>query len=1150
MTHAMRNSQTVALLTALFVALSPWRVAAQITRSTAETRQIAERAMPNGGPTRLLRDPTMSATSIAFEYAEDIWVAPRAGGDARRMTSFQGQETNPRFSPDGHWLAFSAQYEGNTDVYVVPAEGGEPRRLTWHPGADEVQGWTPDSKRVVFLSSRTNAPSSGKFWTVGLDADFPQALPMPRAYQGSFSPDGKHFAYRMPSSWDEERRNYRGGQNRPIWILDMQSYDLEEVKPWDRSEDAQPVWIGQTVYFLSDRDWATNIWAYDTKTKQLKQVTHFTDFDVKTLQTDGRTLVFEQAGYINTLDPAGGQSKRVDITVRADFPWMMPHWEDVANRITNAEISPTGKRALFEARGDIFTVPTERGADWRNLTQTSGSAERAPAWSPDGKWISWFSDASGEYKLVISPQDGIGERREIALPDPKFYYTPQWSPDSKKIMFTDTDLRLWMVDVATGKATTIDTDPWMVPTRTVDPVWSPDSRWIAYVKHLDNLLHAVFVYSLETGKISQMTDGMSDVTSPAWDASGKYLYFMAGTDFALNTGWLDMTSYDRPATRGIYFAVLKKGEPSPLLPVIGDETGTASTAQRGDSTQAGGGGGGGGGGRGGAGGGGFGGGGRGAAREVRVDIDFDGLENRIVAVPVPARDYRSLQAGTEGQVFYVVPGEGGGRGGRGGGRGGAGGGNTLERYSLRDREAREFMGGVTSYSISADRHKLLYRSGQNWGVVDSDRQPPQPGSGRINVAGLRMRVDPPAEYHRMFAEGWRIQRDYLYVKNMHGLNWAKTRTLYEPMVDYVAHRSDLNYLLDWMGGEINVGHSFVRGGDMPEVPNVSVGLLGADYEIANGRYRITKVYSGDEWGAGRAPLSEPGIDVSVGDYLLEVNGVELRAPANPYRLFEGAANRQVQIRVGPDPSGTNSRLVTVQPIGSEGQLRQIDWVDSNRRKVDQLSGGKLAYVWIPNTSQPGYTAFNRYYFAQQNKEGAVIDERFNTGGSAADYIIEFLNRQPHGYFNNPVGDRKPFTSPAAGIWGPKVMIINEEAGSGGDLMPYMFHYYKVGPLVGERTWGGLVGTWDTPPFVDGGSMIAPRGGFFSIDGKWAVENDGVPPDIEVENDAEGRDCRPRPAAGARRAGGNEAVRDRAVRAQGRAARAHPGEAAGRRLSHS
>jgi len=1023
--------------------------------------------------TRLLRQPTLSATQVAFAYANDVWVAPRTGGDARRLTSFQGDETDPQFSPDGRLVAFTAEYGGNTDVWVLPVEGGEPKRLTWHPGADVARGWTSDGKRVVFSSSRTNAPSGQKFWTVGLDADFEQALPMPRAHQGKMSADGRRFAYRMVSPWEDEFRNYRGGQNRPIWILDMTTHDVEEVKPWDGSNDGDPVWVGETVYFLSDRDYASNVWSYDTRTKALTQVTKFRDFDVKTISSDNRSIVFEQAGYLHTLDPASGRSQQLNINVRGDFAWLMPQWKDItAQSMRNPAISPNGKRAVFEARGEIFTVPFEKG-DWRNLTNTSGAAERTPAWSPDGKWVSYFSDASGEYSLVLADQDGITKPRTIALPTPAFQYTPQWSPDSKKIMFTDTHLKLWIVDVATGKATHADTDAYMAPERSMNPVWSPDSRWIAYSKRLPSQFHALYVYDTQNGKTQQLTDGLSDATWPAFDAGGKYLYFLASTNWALNTGWLDMSAYERPVTRAVYLAVLKKGEPSPVLPESDDESVRADTVSRagGDSAAvpaaarpAG-----------------------SAARVPAVTIDFDGFMQRIVSLNVPARDYTQLRAGPAGTVFFMEPGS------------APGAGATLQRHVMRDREARVFASNVQSFTTSTDGKKMLYRSGANWSIVDTDKAAPAATAGRLNVAGIRMRVDPREEFRQMFNEGWRFQRDFLYVPNMHGVDYVKTKAMYEPLVEHVAHRADLTYLMDWMGGEVSVGHSFVRGGDTPEVPTVSVGLLGADLEIANGRYRFKKIFSGENWNPElRAPLSAPGIEVKEGEYLLSVNGTDVRAPRTPYQYFENTANRQTVIRVGPNADGSGARTLTVVPLGSEGALRQREWIESNRRKVDQLSGGKIAYVWVPNTGQGGYTYFNRYYFAQQDKPAAIIDERFNSGGSAADYMVDIMNRQLHGYFNNAVGERKPFTSPGAGIWGPKVMITNEMAGSGGDLLPYMFKYLKIGPVVGTTTWGGLVGTWDTPPLVDGGSMIAPRGGFFDTNGKWAVENEGVAPDIHVE----------------------------------------------------
>jgi tricorn protease len=920
----------------------------------------------------------------------------------------------------------------------------------------------------------------------------------------------------MNSSWDEERRNYRGGQNRPIWIVDLKTYDLVSP-PWTDSKDMDPVWVGDTVYFISDRDGVANVWSYESKTKKLAQVTKFTDFDVKTMDAGAGVVVFEQAGQIHELDPKSGRTKAVSITARGDFPWMMPRWEDVTARMSNIALSPTGRRVVVEARGEIFTIPAEKG-DIRNITNTSGAAERAPAWSPDGKWVSYFSDKSGEYKLVIEAQDGLQPPREIAIQNPKHYYTPSWSPDSKKLLYSDTDLNVWVMDIASGQAKKVGQDPWMVPRRTLHPTWSPDSKWVAYASRLNSLYRAIFVSNVETGETKQVTDGLADVMYPVFDSGGKYLWFLASTNLGLGSQWLDMTSYDREETFGLYFAVLKKGEPSPLLPESDEDRGVGS-APPGPP-----GGGGRGGGRGGQGGGA---GETGAAGEqeesreqtpraprtpVTVQIDFEGLQQRIISVPgIPERQYSALKAGAPGTVYYLEAAAGGG------GRGAAGGGNTLHRYRLSDRRAGVFVQGVAEYAVSADGRKLLYRTGGGGGgrggrgggapgggaanlfLVDADRNPPQAGAGRLDVS-LRMYLEPREEFKQIFAEGWRNQRDYLYVPNAHGSDWPRMRQMYGRLLPYVNHRADLNYLLDNMGAEIAVGHSYVRGGEMPDVPQSPGGLLGADFTVEQGRYKIARIYDNESWNPDlRAPLASPGVDVSVGDFIVAINGIELRAPDNIYRLLDGSANRQTVISVNAKPVMEGARQVTVVPVANEGGLRTRAWVEHNRRLVDRLSEGKLAYVHVPNTGQGGYESFNRYYFAQQHKQGAIIDERYNGGGSAADYIIDVLQRDFDGYFNNVAGTRMPFTSPSAGIWGPKVMIINEMAGSGGDLMPYMFRYRKIGPLVGKRTWGGLVHTADTPAFVDGGSMIAPRGGFFTRDGKWAVENEGVGPDIDVEN---------------------------------------------------
>lgn len=1028
----------------------------------------------SGTPTRLLRTPSISATHVAFAYANNIWVVDRKGGNARRLTSFQGQSTNPKLSPDGTQVAFSADYAGNTDVYVVPVIGGEPVRLTWHAGADTVQGWTHDGTRILFASGRqTAAPSAApRFWTVPAKGGVAEPLPLPRAYQGKLSPDGRRVAYRMNTSWDDERRNYRGGQNRPIWIVDLTTFDL--VSPaWTDSKDVDPAWLGDTVYFISDRDGTANVWSYDTTTKALTQRTKFIDYDVKSLDAGGGAVVFEQAGYLHVLDPKSNKVDQLAITATGDFPWMMSRFEDVTSRISNISLSPTGKRVLAEARGEIFTIPEDKG-DVRNITNSSVSAERQPAWSPDGKWISYFSDQSGEYKLVIESQDGVGTPRAIAFQRAAFYYTPVWSPDSTKLLYTDTHLNVWVMDVATGQAKTVGSDPWMVPQRTLAPSWSPDSKWVAFATRLNTLFRAIVVANVDTGERRQITDGLADAMYPVWDASGKYLWFLASTDFGLGSQWLDMTSYGRDATFSLYLAVLSKSEPSPLLPQSDEDPGVGAAAERPAPKAA-----------------------------PAVTIDFDRLQQRIITVPnaiVPARRYAQLRAGADGTVFFLeTPSTLGARG------------NLLHRFRLSDRKLDQFTATVADFAVSADGKKLVYRMTAPQGnpnaaagrpqlfLVDADKGVPAANAGRLDVT-LRMHLDPKAEFTQIFNEGWRLQRDYLYVPNMQGTNWPRMKEMYGAMLPHVAHRADLNYLLDNMGAEIAVGHSYVRGGAMPEVPTNPGGLLGADFTIENGRYKIAKIYDGESWNPDlRAPLAGPGINVSVGDFILAIDGIALAAPDSIYRLLDGTANRQIVLTLNTTPSTQGARQVTVMPVGNDQNLRTRAWVEENRRYVDQRSKGQLAYVYVPNTGQGGFDSFNRYYFAQQDKAGAVIDERYNGGGSAADYIIDVLQRDFDGYFNNVAGDRRPFTSPSAGIWGPKVMIINEMAGSGGDLMPWMFRYRKIGPLIGKRTWGGLVHTADTPGFIDGGSMIAPRGGFFTRDGQWAVENEGTAPDIDVEN---------------------------------------------------
>lgn len=1012
--------------------------------------------------TMLLRQPSASKSHIVFVHGDDLWVVDRNGGDAYRLTSAIGAETNPRISPDGNWVAFTGQYDGNSDVFIVPIKGGTPKRLTWHPGNDLVQCWTPDNKSVIFTSGREGYPTANtKFFKVSVNGGTPESVGIPFGFAGSISEDAQLMAYQPHALWDLEWRNYRGGQAQPIWIYNFKTKETTKTVQGDRERHTAPAWLNGILYFISERDYAANIWSYDPKTKQQKQLTFHKDFDVKNIAAADNSIVYEQGGKLHSLDLTTNKTTPLVIRAEGDLNWGRPRWNNLsANSLINASLSPTGKRALFESRGEIFSVPKENG-DWRNITRSPGSAERYPVWSPDGSKIAWFSDASGEYELMIADQSGIQSPKSFPIPNKKFYFNPTWSPDGKFIAFTDTDYNIWYVDINTGIAKIADTDKLAHPNRSMNPTWSPDGKWIAYVQIQQNQFKAVKVFNVETAQKIQITNALSDAIDPEWDESGKYLYFLSSTDYGLASGWLDMSSYNYPVNRNLYVVVLSKDAPSPLEP-RSDEEPVKST----DTSKP-------------------------AAKPVvasnKVKIDMEGLEQRILAVPIPARDYTGLVAAPDGSIFYLenIPNETG---------------SVLFKYSFKDRKPTEFVRGVFSVTTSNDRKNLLYRSPAGWFIVGTAAAP-RPGEGRLAVEGMRVYVDPSLEAQQIYREGWRYQRDFLYVDNVHGAPWDKIYEWYKPWVSYVKHRSDLNYIIDILGGEVSIGHSFTSGGDFPDVPTVPGGLLGADYEADNGFFKIKKIYTGENWNPElRSPLSGAGIDVKEGDYLLEVDGKPLTTSMNLYSLFEGTANRQIKIRVNGKPTQEGSRLITVVPIGSEAGLRSRAWVEDNRRKVEALSGGKLAYVYVPNTSNPGYTYFNRYYFSQQDKKGVIIDERNNGGGSAADYMIDIMNRQLFGYFNNRVAGHKVSTTPMAGIWGPKVMIANENSGSGGDLLPYMFKKAKIGPLVGTRTWGGLVGTWDTPSFIDGGRMVAPRGGFFDTNGEWAVEGEGISPDIEVLQD--------------------------------------------------
>lgn len=1031
----------------------------------------------------LLQKPTVSQTQIVFVYAGDLWSVSREGGEAKRLTSGVGTETDPKFSPNGATLAFTGEYDGNVDVYVVPAAGGVPRRLTYHPGEDEVVGWTPDGKQVLFRSGRNSYSPVPRLFTVPAEGGFPTELPLPMGWEGSYAPDCARLAYVPTAQWQRTSwKRYRGGQTTPIWLVNLSDLNIEKI-PRDNSNDSNPMWVDDKVYFLSDRNGPVTLFAYDTKSRRVRQVIKNDGLDLKSASAGAGAIVYEQFGSLHLLDLKSGKEQKLNVRVTGDFPEVRPRYVKVGTRIYNANISPTGARAVFEARGEILTVPAEKG-DVRNLTNTPGVMEREPSWSPDGKWIAYFSDESGEYALHLRNQSGMGEVKKIPLGDPpSFFYTPTWSPDSKKIAFSDKRLNLWYADIETGKTAQVDRTLYFNPTFAFTHVWSPDSKWLAYTRQLKSHIHAAFVYSLEEGKAHQITDGMSDAKFVVFDKSGKYLFFTASTDVGLTPGWLNMSIIDRPVTRSIYVVVLRKDLSSPLAPESDEEkvqdtkdtkdakdTKDTKDAPKGEDKPA----------------------DKPADKEpVKVTIDFDNISQRILALPIPARNYAAMAAGKANVLFLL-------EGSPLHSRFFSAGGQTLHKFDLSTRKMEKVLEGVNDFMVSFNGEKMLYQQGQRWAIV-STAGPISPGAGTLNTDAMEVYVDPRVEWKQMYHEVWRLERDFFYDPGLHGLDLQATSQKYEACLDNIASRADLNYLFEEMLGELTCGHVFVGGGDLPETKRVRGGLLGADYKIENGRYRFARVYNGENWNPQlRAPLTQPGVNVVAGEYLLAVKGREVRATDNVYSFFEATAGKQVVIKVGHNPDGTGTREVTVVPVDSEFGLRNLAWIEDNRRKVDAMSGGRVAYIYLPDTFTGGYRNFNRYHFAQVGKEGAVIDERFNGGGLIADYIIDYLRRPLMGYFAAREGE--DYITPVGSIYGPKAMIINEFAGSGGDMMPWLFRAAKIGPLVGKRTWGGLVGMAGAAPLMDGGFTGAPQSGFWNPNGTWDVENHGVDPDIEVELD--------------------------------------------------
>ena len=1023
---------------------------------------------------QLFRQPDISKTDIVFVYGGDLWLVPRSGGTASRLTANPSIKAYPKFSPDGRRIAFTGNYDGNDDVYVIPSDGGEPKRLTYHPYPDNVLGWAPDSRAVLFRSARASFTTRfSKAFLMPLTGGLPKELPVPEVQQGCLSPDGDKIAYTRAGREFATWKRYRGGDQSYISIYDMSSNRYSEVPHGDET-DFYPMWHGDKIYFASDRTLTVNLFVYDLTKKTTRQLTHYTDYDVKWPSLGPDAIVFEHGGTIDVLDLATEKVTVAPIQAHSDMTAARPSLRHVENNIRSFSISPSGARAVFEARGDLFTVPAKKG-DSRDLTNTPGVREINPAWSPDGKYIAYLSDKTGEYEIYIRPQDGTGTETRITSDGHVYRDGPVWSPDSKALMYNDVAMHLWMVTLA-------DKKPILIDSSTLGGLplghWSPDSKWIAYTKPTPSHLNSLMLYSVAQQKTFTVSDGTYNDHDPVFDRNGKYLYFTSDRAFSptiigpeINIGFQNTT--------GLYALILQADTPSPLGPESDEEkpkeeakpgppttemealqtdTTKPDTAKSGGAKAA-------------------------APPAAKpsgpepVKIDLDGLYERVVGLPVPSGNYGGLEAGS-GKVFYRSA-------------------DGLHQFDMTAREDKLLLAGIQNYDINPAGTKILYQMGPTYGIVDAAPGLP-PGSGKLTVS-LEMRTDPRAEWKQMFWEAWRFERDYYYDPNMHGLNWQAIGDRYAKLLPTIAHRDDLTYLIGELAGELNTSHAYVFGAEPPEVRRISVGLLGVDFAADQGYYRFKKIYHGENWDPGRrAPLTEPGVKVKEGDYLIAVNGVPLHTDTSPYAPFEGTVGKTVTLRVNSKPTDAGAHDVQVRPVASETGVRYLDWVEGNRRKVELATGGRVGYFHVPDTAIEGMTEFGKGFYSQTDKEALIVDERFNGGGFIPDFFVEKLGRKLLSIATPRYGE--DFKSPGAAVYGPKVILENEWSGSGGDAFPYFFRKYGVGPIVGKRTWGGLVGINGARQLLDGGGVTVPQFGLWSPqDGKWIAENHGIDPDMDVNN---------------------------------------------------
>jgi len=1071
--------------------------------------------------TKLLRFPDIHDDKIAFVYGGDLWVAPASGGLATRLTAHPGVELFPKFSPDGKWIAFTGQYDGDEQVYVIPSTGGVPRQLTFYPARgplpprwgydNQVYGWTPDGKNVLFRSLRDHFElGDSQLYTVPVEGGLPKALPMPTSGAGDFSPDGTKMVYSPLFRDFRTWKRYSGGWAQQLYLFDLKTDAAEKITQGPRC-NRDPMWIGGKIYFVSDRDDTLNLYSYDPATKKTEQLTHNKKWDVRWPGTDHKNqIVYELGGELQVFDIASGRSRAVSITVPTDGLAMRPSHISVANRIEDAELSPKGERALFVARGDVFTAPIEKGPT-RNLTNSSNAHDKAARWSPDGSRIAFLSDMSGEEEIYVINQDGAGKPEQLTHDGHAMRYSPDWSPDGKHIAFSDKSGDLYVLTLTDKKVVKVAHDK---SGFLRDYVWSPDSNFLAFSLTTIDGFRDVYIWGLADAQLHQVTGSLFDSFRPSWDPDGNYLYFLSVREFHPQLSTIEF-NFATNRGNGIFALTLRKEGKSPFPPES-DEVSVSKDSEKPSADQAKG--------------------GEKPAGEKKSEaksgekkeekpkeplrIDFEGLADRVTRVPIPADNYAAVTA-TPGNLLYLRTGapfygrdsfpE-----------------SALVVYSLKDRKETVLAEKVNGYSVSSNGAKVLVRSGEEYKLYDATpagKANPKP----VSTAGLAQDRVPQQEWLEIFDEVWRRYRDFFYVKNMNGYNWEALRDQYRPLVAYVAHRSDLNYVIGEMIAELSNSHAYIAGGDIEIPKRAPVGLPGARFELdaSAGRYRIAHIFHGqNEEETYRAPLTEVGVDVQEGDYILAIDGRELAAKDNPYEFLRNKSGNPVELTVNSKPSFDGARKTFYRPIGSETDLLYLAWVAHNRDYVTQKTGGRIGYIHIPDMGADGIREFIKYYYPQIRKEGLIVDVRGNGGGNVSQMIINRMRATLLGtdFARNRDGAS---TYPGATFVGPMVCLINETSASDGDIFPYMFRQAGLGPLIGKRTWGGVVGITGHGPLLDGGQVFVPEFGTASADGHWVIEGHGVDPDIEVEND-------PRDVIA-----GKDAQLDRAIAEVTKALETHP-----------